>query len=157
MKSVFLIGLLLVASVSRADETHSCKLHPKKGSECDVVKVWTRCDVEKQKLRNRIVQLERRVKELESQKTTNTVIEKTVVTKKVVVEKEVIKHHILGLYAARDVSSAGVNQSNGTATGTVQTAYEPGLKYQYQFNFGLVPEVGINIKGNPMVGLGFEF
>ena len=73
------------------------------------------------------------------------------------VEKKVIKHHIISVYMVRDVNSTSNSTQGSTATATTETKYQPGIQYQYQFNFGLVPEVGINIKGNPMFGLGYEF
>lgn len=154
-KLVVLLGVLCIPTIAIAGTP--CDNGASKGSECEVVKVYTRCDIEKQTLRRRIALLERRVKELEAK----TAIQTTVVYKEKrvtrVVEKDVIKHHILSVYAARDVSGTSVSTSGTTATATVQTAYQPGIKYQYQFTFGLVPEIGINMKGNPMVGLGFEF
>ncbi len=151
MKSViFLMVSLGLISVGHTGE--SCGV-AKKGSDCEVVKVLTRCDVDKQALRHRIAVLEKRIKELEGKPI-------PVITqyrfRDRVTEKQVIKHSILSLYMARDVSSVNVSQQGG-GTATVQTSFLPGIKYQYQFNFGLVPEVGINTNGNPIFGLGFEF
>lgn len=162
MKSVFLMIGLLFVTVAHADESRSCGTKPK--SDCDVVRVLTRCDVDKIALRRKIAVLEQRIKELEAQpkvvQSAYVSREKYVdriVEKRVVVEKKVVKHNILSLYAVRDVSGSSVSQQGNTATATVQTKYEPGIKYQYQFGFGLVPEIGIDAKANALIGLGWEF
>ena len=154
MKSVFLIliGLFSVNAFA------SCPAEAT-GYDCQVVKVLTRCDVEKAALRRKIYALEKKVKELEAKQVVQA---KTVyIYKEKVVEKHVVetkvKHSILSLYTTRDVISSGSYQQGNTTTAVVHTGYEPGIKYQYQFNFGLVPEVGVNLKGNPLFGLGFEF
>ena len=159
-----LIVLMAMFSCVGALADNSCPLHAKSKSDCDVVKVVTRCDVEKYRLQKQIAVLEQRIKELQA---TPRVVQSSyvsrekyvdrIVEKKVYVEKKVVKHSILSLYLTRDVSGTSVSQSGNTATADVQTKYEPGIKYQYQFGFGLVPEVGINVKGNPMFGLGWEF
>jgi len=56
-----LLVVLIAANYASADEGQSCK----QGKDCEVVKVLTRCDVDKQKLRNKIAKLEKRIKELE--------------------------------------------------------------------------------------------
>ena len=149
-KAIFMLTLFAGCGVAHADD--SCNTDKAdKGSECEIVKTYTRCDVEKQKLRNKIAELERQVKELKDRKPLEAAVVTSVETE--TVDVETIKHNILSIYMARDIENAS---SNGN-TATVQTAYEPGIKYQYQFDFGLVPEVGINVKGNPMFGLGWEF
>jgi hypothetical protein len=155
MKSVFLMGMLAMVLTAQAKaEEKSCQ----KNSDCEVVRVYTKCDVDKQKLRNKIAELEKRVKELEARKqrvvTVEVYKERVVRVEK---EKEVIKHNLLGLYMAKDAYGGSTSQQNGSASANVTTAYLPGIKYQYEFGFGLVPEVGINVKGDPLVGLGFEF
>lgn len=153
MKSVFLIGLIIVSANVEAAES-SCHVH-KKGSDCEVVRTVTRCDVDKQALRNKIAKLEKKVKELQEQVDRNLVKTDTIVYKTRVVEREVertvVKHSILSLYTTRDATNFN------TATGNLESKYVPGVKYQYSFSFGLTPELGINTKGDPLLGVGFQF
>ena len=154
--------IILFASVCYADELDvrklaaSCAVGDNKGTDCEIVKVLTRCDVDKQALRNKIALLERKVKQLEAMQQPTELHQYTdhFITTKVIEEKEVIKHNILGLYMARDYFKTESNNSGGT---TLETAYLPGIKYQYQFGFGLVPEIGINTKAHVLFGLGWEF
>ena len=149
MKTILILISLCLASTAFADG-RTCGLHAHKKSDCDVVRVLTRCDVEKYRLHKRIAELEAEVKELKGRRLAPVVYRQVVVKE---VEKKVIKHNILSLYMARDIAN-----TNTTATSaTVQTAYEPGLKYQYQFKFGFVPEVGVDVKGGFLMGLGYEF
>ena len=164
MKSVFLVALILTALVPQAQANSSWSDDSSKGSECEVVSVVTRCDVEKQTLKRKIARLEKRIRELESQKNlVQTVyVPRTVYVDRHLVyqrtiEKEVVRHNIVSFYLARDLSGYTNSQNNGVSSASVQSSFEPGIKYQYQFNFGLVPELGINIKGNPLFGLGFGF
>jgi hypothetical protein len=166
-KLMTLISLLCVTTVYASP----CDNGAPKGSECEVIRVLTRCDVEKQALRRKIVLLEKRAKELlaENEKLRgmrahDLAVYRSVVSKSYsrntiheVEEKQVVKHSIISLYTVRDVTNVGTSTSGGVATATVQTNFQPGIKYQYQFSFGLVPEIGIDIKGNPLFGLGFEF
>lgn len=138
------------------------------GTDCEVVKVLTRCDVEKYKLQQRIDKLQKELKELEVRKERieirETVVEKPVYVEKVVekrVTKTRIKHHILSVFghpaATSSSSSSSHSAHTSTATGRVDTEYVPGLMYQYQFNFGLVPMVGIDTEKQLIFGAGFEF
>lgn len=153
MKSVFLVSLLIVSANVEASES-SCQVH-KKSSDCEVVRTVTRCDVDKQVLRNKIAKLEKKVEELQEQVNKNLARTDTIVYRTRVVDREVektvVKHSILALYTTRDVTNFN------TATGNLESKYVLGVKYQYQFSFGLVPEVGIDIRGTPILGLGFEF
>ena len=161
MKYLIVVLLTLFSMVSFADDQPTCK----PGRDCEIVKVLTRCDVDKQKLRDEIYALKKRNQKLEEENaklmnsTTTATLENNtiVIEKKEIVEREVIKHNILALYAAPDISNVSTSQNATTATATAQTSYEPGLKYQYEFGFGLVPELGINVKGSLLFGLGYEF
>lgn len=150
-----LLGLALF-NVAHADE-RTCNLDTKPGSDCEVVKTLTRCDVSKMALKRKIYELEKKVKELEakSEKRVEPVIIHEVRYRDF--ERRTIKHNILSLYTTRDISGISTNQQGASSSAVVQTMFEPGIKYQYEFNFGLVPEVGINVNGNPLFGLGFEF
>jgi hypothetical protein len=146
---------MFLTSVAYADEK-SCSVNAKPGSDCEVVRTLTRCDVDKSTLRKKIYELEKKVKELQAK--LEEPREMVVVQQAVYKEPEkIIKHSILGLYTTRDISGTNTTQQGNSAAAVVQTMFEPGIKYQYQLNFGLVPEIGINVKGNPLFGLGFEF
>jgi hypothetical protein len=130
-------------------------------SDCEVVKTLTRCDVDKQKLRNKIYALEKRIKELESRPRevveypypVEKIVEKTIV-------KKVIKKHIVSVITSRDVEKINAYQtSSTTATAQVETGYVPAVTYQYQFDMGLTPLIGASFgsKVRPVLGLGFEF
>lgn len=158
MKYIITIALLF-SCVSYADDiefrklaAEACAVGNNKGTDCEIVKVLTRCDVDKQALRNKIVALQRRIKELEAMPSElHTYEDRFTITE---VDKEVRPHHIVSLYMARDYFKTEPNNAGGT---TLETAYQPGIKYQYQFNMGLVPEIGINTKAHVLFGLGWEF
>lgn len=168
MRSLILIIALFAAPI-HAEET-ACDLAKNKGADCKVVKVLTKCDVDKYKLQRRIEKLQKELKELESRKETvevrETVVEKPVYIEKIV-EKQVtktktrIKHHIVSIFghpaATSSSSSSSSSPGTTTATGRVETQYVPGLMYQYQFNFGLVPMLGIDTERQLIFGVGFEF
>lgn len=166
---LLLIGILvLVATNVRADEKTPCDLAKDKGADCKVVRVLTKCDLDKYKLQRRIEKLQKELKELESRKETveirETVVEKPVYVEKIVekkVTKTKIKHHIISIFghpaATSSSSSSSSSPGTTTATGKVETEYIPGLMYQYQFNFGLVPMIGIDTEKQLIFGVGFEF
>ena len=78
-------------------------------------------------------------------------------------EKTKIKKNIVSLMAHRDVidSSASTSSSGSTVSGTaeVKSGYVPAVTYQYQFDSGFVPMLGVSIKNKPSLvfGLGYEF
>lgn len=79
------------------------------------------------------------------------------------VDKTNIKKHIVSLDLHSGVTSNEVKTSSTnttqTAEGKIETGYVPSLNYQYQFDSGLVPKVGVDIQKNPKLnfGLGYEF
>lgn len=80
-----------------------------------------------------------------------------------VVEKTKVKKNLVSLMAHHDVtsSSASTSQNGNTVTGTaeVKTGYVPAVTYQYQFDSGIVPMLGVSVKKNPslLFGIGYEF
>jgi hypothetical protein len=94
-----------------------------------------------------------------------------VVTKEVIVEKEakpvvyrfetikkVHKYHLVSIVYAPDIYTVEAkNISNNEAKAEARSKRVPGLIYQYQFDNGLTPLVGININGSLSLGLGLEF
>jgi len=148
MKYIPLLFLFL-ASSAFADNKCNIRRGPEArptGGDCEVVKVWTRCDVDKAALRHKIAVLEKRVKELEAKQDVVHYIYKYET-------KTVVKHNLLSVYAVRDITHIGVDGS----TAYVDTAYEPGLKYGYMFDSGVTPEIGIDVKGHALFGLGLAF
>jgi hypothetical protein len=155
---------------AKADEA-PCK----KNRDCEVVRVLTRCDVEKQKLRNMIAVLER---ELKNSKDTNYQLSERLKTSYVRIErleKETqqvvyqdrvierkyvrteVRHNLLSLYTSRDITGASTSYNGTTATAEVDTGYIPGIMYQYQFNMGITPGIGVNTSGHPSFYLGYGF
>jgi hypothetical protein len=147
---------VLAASIAFAEDAPTCK----NGSDCEVVKVLTRCDVSKQELRNKIAKLERELKELKAQEKT-VLVKETV--KERVIEKTKIKKHIVSVIAHNDVQSiSSTKDSTGpeySAEAKVETGYVPAITYQYQFDMGLTPLIGVDVKKDPklIIGLGYEF
>lgn len=74
-------------------------------------------------------------------------------------ETTVINKHIVSIVAHETVKDVKNYQSGNTAVGTVTTNYVPAITYQYQFDIGLVPLIGLDIKPKPqlMFGVGYEF
>lgn len=78
-------------------------------------------------------------------------------------EKTKIKKNIVSLIAHRDVidSSSSTSSSGNTVSGTaeVRSGYVPAVTYQYQFDSGIVPMLGVSIKNKPSLvfGFGYEF
>lgn len=67
-----------------------------------------------------------------------------------------LKKHILSVVAHKSVQSVETSSSSNTEKATVNMGYIPGLVYQYQFDSGLVPMVGVDKKGL-ILGIGWEF
>jgi hypothetical protein len=144
------------------------------GRDCEVVKVVTRCDVDKQALRNKIHKLE---EELAKQKEKynalyyqeKQVVEKEVVKTEVVYqdrvkikERKVVdnKHHTLSLMAINTVTGVSASTSGNTASAQANTGYSPGAMYQYRFDAGFTPAIGVsfsNSQTNLFGGLGWSF
>lgn len=171
LAQIRLLLLVVLAALflgNKANAETACDLEKNKGADCKVVKVLTKCDMDKYKLQKRIEKLQRELRELETREKTvevrETVVEKPVYIEKVVekkVTKTKIKHHIVSAFGHPAATSSGSSSSSSpgtsSATGRVDTEYVPGLMYQYQFNFGLVPLIGIDTERQLIFGLGFEF
>ena len=80
-----------------------------------------------------------------------------------VVERTKIKHHIVSVFFHQGVVS---NETRSYSSGSkvigeaaIEENYIPAAAYQYQFNNGIVPMIGIDIKRNPKLnlGVGYEF
>ena len=171
MKIQYLSPLvILLVNLAQASEVNSCSIH-KRRSDCEVVRVVTRCDVDKQRLRSKISFLEKRVQELEATlrvvqlaKPSERIVEKFIYIDRTVqqtapssIEKKSDYHSILSLYTTQDVTGITASSNGSSSTATVQQSFVPGIKYQYIFDFGLVPEIGINTNLNPIFGLGWKF
>jgi hypothetical protein len=93
----------------------------------------------------------------------NKKCEEKVIIKEKIVEKQKIKKHLISVVAHEGIISneSKTYQSGSTiiGEGKIETNYIPAVTYQYQTDNGLVPLIGIDIKGNPKLnfGLGYEF
>lgn len=145
---IILVHLLAISLVYADTPGPVCQ----KGSDCEVVKTYTKCDVDKQKLNSKIAKLEQELKELKAQ------VPKTYYFP-VVEEKTIINKHIVSVVAHETLKSVESSVSGNTAIGTVTTNYVPAITYQYQFDSGIVPLIGLDIKSKPnlMFGVGYEF
>lgn len=160
MKNVIVLMIFSMSNLALAEQRRYCDASGT-NRDCEVVKVLTRCDMAKYKLNQRIEKLQ---KELETKKEKIIVVDKPVYVKSVFekhVTKTRIKHHIVSIFghpaATSSQSSSSHSVHSATANGRVDTEYVPGLMYQYQFNFGLVPMVGVDTEKQLIFGAGFEF
>jgi VIT1/CCC1 family predicted Fe2+/Mn2+ transporter len=86
-----------------------------------------------------------------------------VISEKKCEEKTKIKKNIVSLIAHRDVidSSASTSSGNGVSSAKAEatSGYVPAVTYQYQFDSGIVPLLGVSIKSKPslVIGIGYEF
>lgn len=118
------------------------------------------CD---ERLKSAYAEISRLKKQLKEQ--SKEVVKEKVVYAERIVEKETtkIKKHIISLIAHKSVQDIDTDKdSTGpeySAEAKVNTGYVPALTYQYQFDMGLVPMIGIDItkKSGLILGLGFEF
>lgn len=75
------------------------------------------------------------------------------------VEKLVNRKNIISILAVKDVISVDSYTLNNVAEAKVETGYIPAVTYQYKFDSGFTPLLGVSIGNNlnPIVGLGWEF
>lgn len=145
---IVLLVHLLAFSIAYAEDAPSCR----KGSDCEVVKTFTKCDVDKQALRNKIAKLEQELEQLRQK-------QPIVIINDIVREETVILKHIVSVVAYETIISSSTSQNNGVAQAEMSKGYVPAVTYQYQFDLGLVPLIGVDIKSKPQLifGLGYEF
>jgi len=118
------------------------------------------CD---ERLKSAYAEISRLKKQLKEQ--SKEVVKEKVVYAERIVEKETtkIKKHIISVIAHKSVQDISTDRDTTgpeySAQTTVNTGYVPALTYQYQFDMGLVPMIGIDItkKSGLILGLGFEF
>lgn len=113
------------------------------------------CEDQLKKLKAENARLKKQLKEKKEVQVVQ-IVEKPV--EKVVYETE-IKKHIISLVSANESNDAKVSTNANTATATSETRYIPSLTYQYQFDNGITPLVGLGF-GNQLkgvFGLGYEF
>lgn len=161
---ILLVGLMLVDAKAGT----KCPIEGT-GKDCEVVRVVTRCDVDKQKLRSKILKLEKQLAELENKAPEVKIVDKIVVKDRVVVKEKIvtqmkvvtkIKHHIINLLVLDGVKSIDAYKLNSnTAKAEVETGPVLGLTYQYQFDSGITPLIGASFGYEPklILGLGYEF
>lgn len=95
--------------------------------------------------------------------TATTVISEEKKCETKVVEKTKIKKHLVSLVMHKRVikNETDTSSSGGTTvgTGTVEENYSPAITYQYQFDSGVVPMIGLDVRKNPnlLFGVGYEF
>ena len=68
-----------------------------------------------------------------------------------------VRHNLLSLYTSRDIIGTSTSYSGTTGTAEVDTGYVPGIMYQYQFNMGVTPGIGVNTSGHASFYLGYGF
>jgi hypothetical protein len=120
---------------------------------CNPVKT---CD---EKLQQAYAEIAKLKKQLKNQKTIikEVTIEKPVVYKFETIKK-VHKYHLISIVYAPDIYTVEAkNISNNQAKAEARSKRVPGLTYQYQFENGLTPLIGMNINGSLSLGLGLEF
>ena len=161
---ILLVGLMLVDAKAGT----KCPIEGT-GKDCEVVRVVTRCDVDKQKLRSKIIKLEKQLAELENKAPEVKIVDKIVVKDRVVVKEKIItqtktvtktKHHIINLLVLDGVKSIDAYKLNSnTAKAEVETGPVLGVLYQYQFDIGFVLPIGASFGYEPklILGLGYEF
>jgi hypothetical protein len=150
MKYVLIIAIFTIAATLTFGKTI------KEGDteyQCNPVKT---CD---EKLKSAYAEIARLKKQL---KQSSVVITKTE-TVETVREVTKIKKHIISVVGHKSVIDVNTKTfTSGTtqvAEGMVETAYIPAIVYQYQFNNGTTPMIGLDInRGSGLVfGLGYEF
>lgn len=117
------------------------------------------CD---EKLKAAYAEIKRLKKELKDEIAIAPLLcEPKVVTVERVVKK--VKKHIVSVIAHNTTTESNTSKDTigpvYSATAEVSTAYVPAITYQYQFESGLTPLIGLDIKKNPkaILGLGIEF
>ena len=106
---------------------------------------------------DKLIMLERQVQILKKKLTLQ---EKYNEVEYIYIEKEIEvnnKHQILSLYGVSDVTDTSVFNNNNKVTARTETAYIPGISYQYQFDSNFVPLIGINTNSHILFGLGYRF
>jgi hypothetical protein len=88
---------------------------------------------------------------------TKTVTKEIPVTVEKRVEVDKTKKHLISIAAHRAVTSSYTRTSPGLAEAGVDIKYVPALLYQYQFDSGLTPMLGVDTQLSPIFGLGFGF
>lgn len=170
MKAVFFINLMsvLFGSLSFAN-SGATKLATKNDV---VVKILTQCDLEKESLRNKVIALENKVKELESQLNTkpketsqpSTIVNNhyhKLLQKELIKVRQVtkIKHNIISVVGVENsYVKMNVNDAHFLELES-KNQFFPGVMYQYQTDAGIVPMIGVtaSYKANLMFGLGYEY
>lgn len=153
----YLMIIAIVLGFVSASEAKTIKDGEQEYS-CTPVKT---CD---ERLKSAYAEISRLKKQLKEQSSKEVVKEKVVYAERVV-EKETtkIKKHIISVIAHKSVQDVTTDRDTTgpeySAEAKVNTGYVPALTYQYQFDMGLVPMIGIDItkKSGLILGLGFEF
>jgi hypothetical protein len=170
MRKLIYVAIILLVALVLVDAKAGTKCPIEgTGKDCEVVRVVTRCDVDKQKLRSKILKLEKQLAELENKAPEVKIVDRIVVKDRVVVKEKIvtqtktvtkIKRHILNLLVLDGVKSIDAYKLNSnTAKAEVETGPVLGVSYQFQFDSGIVPLVGASFGYEPklMLGLGYEF
>jgi hypothetical protein len=140
----FIMTLLLTITVQAKTIKEGDKEY-----QCSPVKT---CEDQLKSARAEIAKLRKRVKELEAQPA-------KVITMTEYVEETEVKKHIVSVLAVNDVKKIEASASGNTGKAEVRTGLVPALSYQYQFDMGLTPLLGVSFgkELNPIFGLGYEF
>lgn len=148
----YIIALLLASSLAQA------KTIKEDGKEyqCNPVKT---CEERLVAVRAELKRVKQQLKEEQDKLAfyDRTYQKETVV--EVVREKKIIKKHILSVLAHKTTEEMLVEQGNNYAKIESSTIYIPAITYQYQFQNGLVPLIGVDLYKNTglLLGLGYEF
>jgi hypothetical protein len=147
MKYLILITLLSTLSFGKTIKEGDTEY------QCNPVKT---CD---ERLKNAYAEIVRLKKQLKSPPVIITKTETIQTTKEVTK----IKKHIISVLGHKSVIDISVKSftsgSTQVAEGIVETGYIPSVIYQYQFDNGITPLIGIDItRGSGLLfGLGYEF
>lgn len=148
----YIIALLLAASLSQA------KTIKEDGKEyqCNPVKT---CEERLIAVRAELKKVKQQLKEEQDKLAFYSRVSEKETVVEVIKEKKIIKKHILSVLAHKTAESMSVEQGNNYANIESSTVYIPSITYQYQFDIGLVPLIGLDLYKNTglLLGLGLEF
>ena len=147
MKTILLVLLAAInvnaKTIKEGDTTYTC--NPVK--TCD------------EKLQQAYAEIAKLKKQLKNQK---IIIKEVTVEKPMVYRfetiKKVHKYHIVSIILLPTIDSVDAKvTSPTTAKAEANSSYKPGITYQYQFESGIVPQAGLLLNGNVLLGVGLEF
>lgn len=126
----------MAKDIKEGDIEYSCK--PKKN-----------CDELLKNARSEIAVLKKKLAEKRT----------VVITEEIEVETEVYRKHTLSLISSTESNDAKSTSSSNYATSSAETRYIPALTYQYQFDNGITPLIGVGVgsRVKPIIGLGYSF